>query len=54
MFPLAVVETVGRTLEELDEIYNMKYPPFASRKFQKVAVSSDEKIIGVVAEDEGI
>lgn len=45
------VETVGRTLEELDAIYNEPYPPFASRKFQKVAVEKDGDIVGVVDDE---
>jgi len=44
------VETQGRTLEELDHIYNQPYPPFASRKFEKVAVKGDGQIVGVVEE----
>jgi len=39
---LVGVETVGRTIEELDEIYNTPYPPFASRRYTaKVAIAKD-------------
>jgi len=42
IWALCGVETQGRTLEELDEIYNQKYPPFASRRYQaEVAVLKD-------------
>ncbi|KAJ9123740.1 hypothetical protein QFC24_003514 [Naganishia onofrii] len=36
------VETQSRTLEELDDIYNAPYPPFASRKKQTIAVKDGE------------
>jgi hypothetical protein len=46
---LCGVETVGRTIEELEEIYNQPYPPFASRKYNAtVAVDKDGKAVGVV------
>ncbi|KZO91381.1 general substrate transporter [Calocera viscosa TUFC12733] len=42
IWALCGVETQGRTLEELDEIYNQKYPPFASRRYSaEVAVLKD-------------
>ena len=35
-----------QTLEELDDIYNQPYPPFASRKKQAVARRGDRVAIG--------
>jgi sugar porter (SP) family MFS transporter len=49
---LCGVETVGRTVEELDEIYNTPYPPFASRKFNAtLAVNKDGHVDAIVEED---
>jgi MFS family permease len=50
---LCGVETVGRTVEELDDIYKAPYPPFASRKFNAtLAVSKDGHVDAVVEEEE--
>jgi len=50
---LVGVETVGRTVEELDDIYNAKYPPFASRKFNAtVAIGKDGHVDGVIEDQE--
>jgi len=38
LWALLGVETVGRTLEELEEIYNAPYPPFASRRLKKATL----------------
>jgi hypothetical protein len=42
------VETVGKTLEELEEAYNAPYPPFASRKKTKIAVTADNRVVELV------
>jgi len=49
---LCGVETVGRTVEELDEIYDAPYPPFASRKLNAtLAVAKDGRVNALVEED---
>ncbi len=42
----AGVETQGRTLEELDNVYNQPYPPFASRRTEAVAKKGDKVAVG--------
>ncbi|KAJ9107370.1 hypothetical protein QFC21_000820 [Naganishia friedmannii] len=41
------VETQGKTLEELDEIYNAPYPPFYSRKKQTIAIKDGEVLAAI-------
>lgn len=41
------VETQGKTIEELDEVYSQKYPPFASRKKTKIAVTEDNRVVEI-------
>lgn len=46
------VETIGRTVEELDDIYNQPYPPFASRRYNAtVAVNKDGHVDGIIEEE---
>ena len=41
------VETVGRTLEELEDIFSAKYPPGASKKLATVAFRQDGGVLVV-------
>ena len=47
------VETVGRTIEELDACFDAKFPPKASWKRTKI-VKDDNEDIGVKVADMGI
>ena len=38
------VETVGRSLEELDEIFSAPYPVSASQKMKSVAIAADGQV----------
>jgi hypothetical protein len=42
------VETHGRTLEEMEWVYDQAFPPKAARMVTKVAIGQEGRIEGVV------